>query len=120
MDLNAICAIDLASEDSNVVDIDSIRVASRARARSTSLERRQQLRTEGRCVRCGSHDHWVKDCLLQPFTKKQTQELARIDSRKATALGSGPGKVTIAALCDDAYDDDEWPGCLDDPEHPDA
>ena len=58
--------------DLNVVDIDSIRVASRA----------------------------------------------RIDRQKT--LGSGPGKVTIAALCDDAYDNDKWPGCLDNPEDPDA
>ena len=59
---------------------------------------------------------------MQPFTKKQTQELARIDGQKTS--GSGPGKVTIAALCDNAYegayDDNKWPGCLDNPEHLDA
>ena len=43
---------------------------------------------------------------------------ARIDGQKTT--GSGPGKVTIAAICDNAYNDDKWPDCLDDPEYPDA
>lgn len=41
--------------DLNVVSIDSNQ--SPLRARSVSLERRQQYRAEGQCVRCGSQDH---------------------------------------------------------------
>jgi hypothetical protein len=89
--------------DLNVVSIDTIRssnaYSTSLRARSVSPERRQQYRVEGRCVRCGSHDHWVKDCLLQPFTARQKEEIRT-------------GQVTIAAI-DDAYDSD-------DPRHPDA
>lgn len=39
-------------------------------ARSTSPGLREQYRLQGRCVRCGSYDHWVDDCLLQPFRKQ--------------------------------------------------
>jgi hypothetical protein len=31
---------------------------------------RAQCRLEGRCVRCGAHDHWVEECLLEPFKKQ--------------------------------------------------
>ena len=102
--------------DLNIIDINSISPVPRAR--SVSPERRQQYRAEGRCVRCGSQDHWVKDCLLRPFSPGPT----RTTTRKETGLrtGSGPGKVTIAAIDDDAYDG-EWPDYeIDDPEHPDA
>ena len=35
-------------------------------ARSISPSRRQQYRDNNQCVRCGSHDHWVAECPLQP------------------------------------------------------
>ena len=37
-------------------------------ARSISPARREQYRAEGRCVRCGSHDHWVRSCPLSSYT----------------------------------------------------
>ncbi|XTI91041.1 hypothetical protein V2W45_1413187, partial [Cenococcum geophilum] len=40
------------------------------RARSMSPAYRERYRLEGRCVRYGAHDHWVKDCLLEPFKKQ--------------------------------------------------
>jgi hypothetical protein len=69
--------------DLNIVTLDSI--CSIPRARSVSPERRRQLRAEGRCVRCGSQDYWVKDCSLRPFSP---------------GPGSKPktGRVTIAAI----------------------
>ena len=53
-----------------------------SRARSISPARRAQYRSEGRCVRYGAHDHWVKDCLLQPF-KKQISMTALRDRNQA-------------------------------------
>jgi hypothetical protein len=38
-----------------------------SRARSTSPAERQRRRSLGRCVRCGSQGHWVKDCPLQAY-----------------------------------------------------
>lgn len=96
--------------DLNAISINSIQPTPRAR--STSPERRQQYRTEGRCVRCGSQDHWVQDCLLRPFSPGPT-------TRKQ--LGPKKGKVTVAAIDDAAYDSNEWLDYeSDDPRHPDA
>ena len=44
--------------------MDWVRTAGVAIA--VSKEKRQQWRNKGRCVRCGSKDHWVKDCSRQP------------------------------------------------------
>lgn len=52
------------------------------RARSISPACRAQYRSEGRCVRCGAHNHWVEDCLLQPF-KKQISMTALRDRNRA-------------------------------------
>lgn len=57
---------------------------SSPRARSISLQRREQYRKEGRCVRCGSYDHWVASCPQQAHK---------------------PGKVVIAAINDDDNSD---------------
>jgi hypothetical protein len=50
------------------------------RARSMSPAYRERCRLEGRCIRCGAHDHWVGECLLEPF-KKQINIRAIRDQR---------------------------------------
>jgi hypothetical protein len=60
--------------------IEVIQPSTSSRARSVSPNQRNQLRKQGRCVRCGSADHWVAKCPLQPHK---------------------PGKVTISAINDD-------------------
>jgi hypothetical protein len=37
------------------------------RARSTSLAERERRRSLGTCVRCGSREHWVRDCPLHAY-----------------------------------------------------
>jgi hypothetical protein len=67
---------------------------SSLRARLISPQCREQYRSQGRCVRCGSGMHWVTDCPLQPYL----------------SVGTSGKKVTIAALNDDAgsrYDSDD-------------
>ena len=58
------------------------------RARSISPVQRQRYREQGKCVRCGSSDHWVKDCNLQAYSAKPKS-----------------GRVVISALDDDSYDE---------------
>ena len=58
-------------------------------ARSTSKELRQHYRQTGRCVRCGSQDHFIKNYSLAPAS--------------TASSGSGCKWVTTAAI--DYYDD---------------
>lgn len=37
------------------------------RARTTSPARREALRVQGVCVRCGDPSHWAMECPLDPF-----------------------------------------------------
>jgi hypothetical protein len=70
------------------IDINTIDAASPPqRARSISPTLRDQYRLQGRCVRCGSYDHWVNRCPLQ----------------------CAIGKVVVAALDND---DDSTDGSL--------
>jgi len=47
---------------------------------------REQCRLEGRCTRCGVHDHWVADYLLQPYRKQIDIETLR-QQRLESELG---------------------------------
>lgn len=73
----------------HAMDICMANPASPRRARSMSPQRRQQVRQEGKCVRCEAQDHWVSDCPLAPYS--------------SASVGVAGKKVTIAA----AYDDDD-------------
>lgn len=100
-------------------------------ARSISPPLREQYRKDGKCVRCGSQDHWVKDCLLRPFSPRTRAKLQTEDVYPKTKT---TGKVTIAAIDDDAYDEPDDRTIeivdkityarehynIDDPRHPDA
>jgi hypothetical protein len=46
-------------------------------ARSISPTRREQYRKEGRCVRCGSYDHWVGSCTFQPARRQTAVRIIR-------------------------------------------
>ncbi len=57
-------------------------------ARSISPQRREQYRTEGRCVRCGSHEHWVKSCPLQPYSSGKGKVATTADSDGGSSVSS--------------------------------
>jgi hypothetical protein len=75
MDINALAinSIDIPSSQS------SQSTSTRLRARSISPARREQYRLEGRCVRCGSHDHWVGGCPLLPYKKQTAKRIPASD-----------------------------------------
>ena len=52
-----------------------------SRARSISPACREQYRSEGRCLRCGSHDHWVRSCPLQPYKKQKAKRIPTSDQK---------------------------------------
>jgi hypothetical protein len=83
--------MDLSQVEINTIrPVSPLRRPSSPRARSTSPAIRDQYRKAGKCVRCGSEDHWVHNCPLDPY--------------KSTVSGK---KVTIAAV-NDASDDDYY------------
>lgn len=55
----------------NSVNVNTI---STHRARSLSPAQRDQLRQDGKCVRCGSLDHWVAHCPLAPFSSRSSSQ----------------------------------------------
>jgi hypothetical protein len=72
------------------------------RARSISPAERQQLRKQGKCVRCGSSEHWVKDCDIEPYRKK-------IPPGPKIIVGENGRKVRVCVVDDsdsDGYDSD--------------
>jgi hypothetical protein len=75
-----------------------------SRARSTSPAERQQLRKQGKCVRCGSSEHWVKDCDIEPYKKKVPPPGPKI------VVGENGRKVRICVVddsdSDGGYDSD--------------
>ena len=48
-----------------------------ARARLMSPAYQEQCRLEGCCTQYGTHNHWVADCLLQPYKKQVNIETLR-------------------------------------------
>ncbi len=63
--------------DLSAIQLNSLELgSSSSRARSISSAQRERFRLEGRCVRCGSYDHWVDNCSLRPHSprarKRQT------------------------------------------------
>lgn len=79
--------IDIGGIAINSIDVPSLRstptrsTSSPAgpRARSISPAHREQYRSEGRCIRCGSYDHWVRSCPLQPYRKQTARRIPASD-----------------------------------------
>jgi len=65
--------------DINSISLNAINIVP-TRACSVSPARREQYRKEGQCVRCGSHDHWVGNCPLQPYKKQTGRRTLPIES----------------------------------------
>jgi hypothetical protein len=66
-----------------------------SRARSISPAERQQLRKQAKCVRCGSSEHWVKDCNIEPY--KETGKKVPPPGPKIV-VGENGRRVVICAV----------------------
>jgi Retrotransposon gag protein len=82
-------------EPMEIGSINAIHVSSSPqRARSISPTLRGQYRLQGRCVRCGSYDHWVQSCPLQPYASGEGMTSEDNDSvGSSTSLGSDNRRV---------------------------
>jgi len=83
-------------------------------APAVSPDRRQEWRDGGKCVRCGSSKHWVRDCEFKPTRSRSSSAsssragkiMVNVARTKTTAkpsflYGKGPSKNDP----DDDYDD---------------
>jgi hypothetical protein len=62
------------------------RVAAMSKtAPAVSKEQRQAWRDKGKCVRCGSSKHWVKECSLRP-------------TRSRSSSASSEGRIMVSAM----------------------
>ncbi|BCR83504.1 uncharacterized protein ACHE_80210S [Aspergillus chevalieri] len=70
--------------DLSVININSLSAAS------TSLDERNRRRQQGSCVRCGSSDHWVKDCSMKAHKESNKiwnqQMIARLEANRLDDL----------------------------------
>lgn len=75
MDVGSINVLDHDNKSSLVLTMEEMQTyctpvdKQQKYARSTSPPLRQQYRSAGRCVRCGSADHWVRDCSMKPYNE---------------------------------------------------
>jgi len=65
-------------------------------ARPVSPSQRAQWRKDGNCVRCGSQDHWVENCQLQPTVQLSRQPFRQpfrqsVSSRQLSRPSPVPG-----------------------------
>ena len=78
-----------------------------SRVRSISPAERQLLRKQGKCVRCGSSEYWVKDCDIEPY--KETGKKVPLPGPKIV-VGENGRKVRICMVddsdSDGGYDSD--------------
>ena len=85
----------------NGMDWQSSKVAAGKIAPAVSTEQQQQWRDEGKCVRCGSKDHWVTKCKYQP-TRSRSSSASSGSSVKVKGVRllkpAGPGIVKLARL----------------------
>jgi hypothetical protein len=76
-------------------------------ARSTSPGLREQYRLQGRCVRCGSYEHWVSGCPFKPAKKRELVAVLNDDgdtqSEASCSSSNSQDKVTMERL--------EWAKC---------
>jgi hypothetical protein len=81
------------------------------RAQLVSPSRRRQWEADGRCLRCGSLDHWVENYELQAYSPRARARTRAPATIAALDLEETPTQESINLFFE--YDSD-------DPRHPDA
>jgi hypothetical protein len=66
------------------MDWEPVRALATATTPPVSREQRQEWRDEGKCVRCGSEKHWVKNCKHRP-TRTRSSSISSTTSTNSKA-----------------------------------
>ncbi|OJD26808.1 hypothetical protein ACJ73_01810 [Blastomyces percursus] len=101
MDLNAI-QINAIRSDSRLADLAALE-APNSKAPSISSAQRDKLRSEGRCVRCGSSDHWIDNCPFLPYRSPSAKSNKPIPHRRQMAF-----RIPASQQGSDLEDNSDW------------
>lgn len=63
--------------ESNAMEWEPVTLSPVKTAPSVTMEQRQQWRAQGKCVRCGSGKHWVKDCKMRATRSRSSSASSR-------------------------------------------
>jgi hypothetical protein len=77
----------------NAMEWETVKVSATKSAPGVSRAQRQEWRDKGKCVRCGSGKHWVKECPYQP-TRSRSSSVSSTGSDK----GLGSSTVRVGAV----------------------
>lgn len=71
---------DNSNGNGNAMEWEPVSVSATKTAPAVSREQRQTWRDQGKCVRCGSNKHWVKECKSLP-TRSRSSSVSSEDSQ---------------------------------------
>lgn len=91
--------------DLNQIQLNTLEVLpSSPRAPSISSVQREKYRQEGRCVRCGSSDHWVENCRFHPHSPNPYRR--RQTAKRIPASNQGSDDDTdVSEIWKESYKD---------------
>lgn len=85
------------SNKGNAMEWEPIQVANAKVAPSISREQRQIWREKGKCVRCGSGGHWVKNCNSRPTRSRSSSSSSVYDRAMVTVNAVQPARTKTTA-----------------------
>ena len=95
----------------NSMDWEQTKTAVAKIAPAVSTTQRQKWRDNGKCVRCGSSDHWVQKCKYQPTRSRSSSASSERTCRVQTlALVKAPRTKTTARRTGYQDSDSDYPG----------
>jgi hypothetical protein len=84
-------------QGSNAMDWERTKVSKGKIAPAVSREQRQRWRDDGRCVRCGSKEHWVQQCQFRP-TQSRSSSKSSLSSEANVRIGNSKAMVRVGRL----------------------
>lgn len=82
-------------EQGDSMDWETTRVSKAKVAPAVTKGQRQEWRDQGRCVRCGSKQHWVQSCKFQPTRNRSpSQSSTKDESMAMVTMKSARTKTT--------------------------
>lgn len=108
---------DRDKDKGNGMDWEHTKIAAAKVAPAVSSEQRQRWRDEGKCVRCGSKDHWVSKCKYQPTRSRSSSASSRSTVHMGTTRTLKPARTKTTAVRTGSFD---YTGAFESDSDPDS